>query len=212
MSLKPTVALHGSLPVLQPEFYYSDVFLTPTRLDLDKLLADFAKCMLNGSDQYGIRGLSSNPTDQTGTPPDCSSFAIFKSCWMSSDWSFMHLRCLDAIGRVAFLHVLHRIFLGECVCFVDGEHPNFRRQRAQSYWSSTLEASLSYSNITMRLGALYGLYTFYMTQPTQLYKVTHMPVPLGASGCHNKLLGVSVLITTSSPNNVRRMPMLGGEK
>ncbi|KAF8605890.1 hypothetical protein BDV93DRAFT_410797, partial [Ceratobasidium sp. AG-I] len=136
---------------LQPDFYYSDVFVTPIRSDLDKLLAGFAKCLLNGSDQHGIRGLSSNAADQTGIPPDCNSFAIFKTCWVSSNWSLMHLRCLDAIGRVAFLHVLHRMFL---------------------------EASLSCSDNTMRLGALYGLYTFYMTQPTQLHKITHVPVPL----------------------------------
>lgn len=140
MSLKPTVALHGSLPVLQPEFYCSDIFVIPIRSDLDKLLADFARCLLNGSDQHGLRGLSSNIADQTAIPPVCDSFAMFKTCWMSSDWRFMHLRCLDAIGRVAFLHVLHRMFLGEYTCVIGGRHPNLRRQRAQSYWSNNFRS------------------------------------------------------------------------
>lgn len=78
------------------------------------------------------------------------------------------------------------------------------------------EASLSYSDKTMRLGALYGLYTFYMTQPAQLHKISHIPVPLGGSSCHNILFSVSILITAPSsslpPNNARRMPILGGGK
>ncbi|KAG9123488.1 hypothetical protein FRC07_014878 [Ceratobasidium sp. 392] len=110
MSLKPTVTLHGALPVLQLEYYYSDLFLTPLRLDLDKLLTDFARCLLNKPDQGGLAA-SSSTTDQTGASPEQNSFGIFKTCWVSNHWSFMHLRCLDAIGRVAFLHVLHRMFL-----------------------------------------------------------------------------------------------------
>jgi hypothetical protein len=177
MSLKPTVALHGALPVLQPEYYYSDVFLTPLRLDLDKLLTDFVRCLLNNPDQCG-QSASSSATDQSGLSPEQNSFRIFTTCWVSNHWSFMHLRCLDAIGRVAFLHVLHRMFLGECTspstliptptanqCFITG--------------LSLPEASLIYQESFLKLGALYGLYTFFMTQPAQLYKLKQLPVPLG---------------------------------
>jgi hypothetical protein len=112
MFLKPTVILHGALPVLQPEYYYSDVFITPLSLDLEKLLTEFARRLYDCSDHCGPHGLSSNTTDQNGILRDDNSFKIFKTFWVSNDWNFMHLRCLDAIGRVAFLHVLHRIFLG----------------------------------------------------------------------------------------------------
>jgi hypothetical protein len=33
----------------------------------------------------------------------------------------------------------------------------------------------------MRLGAIYGLYTFHMTQPSQLHRVLEIPAPLGNS-------------------------------
>lgn len=113
MSLKPTVTLHGALPVLQPEYYYSELFIRPLSLDLEKLLTVFVGHLQNGPDHYGTRGLpSNNTTDQNGRSGDKSSFEIFKVSWVASDWNFMHLRCLDAVGRVAFLQVLHRLFLG----------------------------------------------------------------------------------------------------
>ncbi|QRV88759.1 small nuclear RNA activating complex (SNAPc), subunit SNAP43 [Ceratobasidium sp. AG-Ba] len=163
MTLRPTVALHGSLPALQPEFYYSDVFLTPLRLDVDKLLTDFVQRLLNKPDQDGLPA-SSSPTDLTGASAEQNSFEIFKTCWVSNHWRFMHLRCLDAIGRGAFLHVLHRLFLAVRQNVLTG--------------SLIPEAALSYQETYMKLGALYGLYTFYVTQPAQLYRLKQIPIPL----------------------------------
>ncbi|KAG9103498.1 hypothetical protein FRC06_010380 [Ceratobasidium sp. 370] len=176
MSLKPTVTLHGALPVLQPEYYYSDVFLTPLRLDLDKLLADFAHCLLNKPDQDGLPA-SSSTTDQTGASPEQNSFRIFKTCWVSNHWGFIHLRCLDAIGRAAFLHVLHRMFFGECPVS-SRLIPTVAASQRVLTGPSLSEASLLYQENVLKLGALYGLYTFHMTQPAQLYRLKQIPVPI----------------------------------
>ncbi|KAG9096608.1 hypothetical protein FS749_008126 [Ceratobasidium sp. UAMH 11750] len=176
MSLKPTVALHGALPVLQPEYYYSDVFLTQLRLDLDKLLTDFAHCLLNKPDQDGLPA-SSGTTDQTGTSPEQSSFGIFKTCWVSNHWRFIHLRCLDAIGRAAFLHVLHRMFLGEYPAS-STLIPTVAASQRVLTGPLLSEASLLYQENAMKLGALYGLYTFHMTQPAQLYQLKQIPIPI----------------------------------
>ncbi|KAL5633333.1 hypothetical protein ACGC1H_003735 [Rhizoctonia solani] len=151
MSLKPTVTLHGALPVLQPEYFSSDLFVTPLRLDIENLLTEFARRLQNHSDHCGLaEPAASNATDPNGIFRN-NSLKIFLSCWASSDWKFMHLRCLDAIGRTAFLRTVHRTFL---------------------------EASITFSDELMRLGALYGLYTFHMTQPSQLHRVLEIPIPL----------------------------------
>ncbi|KAG8763377.1 hypothetical protein FRC11_004252 [Ceratobasidium sp. 423] len=118
MSLKPTVALHGALPVLQPEYFSSDLFVVPLRLDLESLLTEFARRLRNHSDHCGLaEPAASNATDQNGIFKD-NSLNTFKSCWESSDWKFMHLRCLDAIGRTTFLRIVHRTFLEYLQTFV----------------------------------------------------------------------------------------------
>ncbi|QRV73989.1 small nuclear RNA activating complex (SNAPc), subunit SNAP43 [Ceratobasidium sp. AG-Ba] len=89
MTLRPTVALHGSLPALQPEFYYSDVFLAPLRLDVDKLLTDFVQRLLNKPDQDGLPA-SSSPTDLTGASAEQNSFEIFKTCWLPLNFEYPH--------------------------------------------------------------------------------------------------------------------------
>ncbi|KAJ1306682.1 hypothetical protein OPQ81_007675 [Rhizoctonia solani] len=151
MSLKPTVTLHGALPVLQPEYFSSDIFVVPLRLDIEKLLTEFTRRLRNHSDHCGLaEPVTNNATDQNGIFKD-NSLKTFISFWTSSDWKFMHLRCLDAIGRTAFVRIVHRIFL---------------------------EASITCADEFMRLGALYGLYTFHMTQPSQLHRVLEIPVPL----------------------------------
>ncbi|GAB1518374.1 hypothetical protein RhiTH_001433 [Rhizoctonia solani] len=152
MSLKPTVTLHGALPMLQPEYFASDLFVSHLRLDIENLLTEFAKRLRNHSDHCGLaEAAASNATGQNGMSKD-DSLRTFKSCWMDSDWKLMHLCCLDAIGRATFLRVVHRTFL---------------------------EAANTCSDEFMRLGAVYGLYTFHMTQPSQLHRVLEIPVPLG---------------------------------
>jgi hypothetical protein len=113
MSLKPSVTLHGALPILQPEYFASDLFVAHLRLDIENLLTEFARRLRNHSDHCGLaEATTSNAADQNGIL-DGNSLSTFKSCWMDSDWKFMHLRCLDAIGRTAFLRVVHRAFLGK---------------------------------------------------------------------------------------------------
>ncbi|CAE7233173.1 unnamed protein product [Rhizoctonia solani] len=152
-------------------------------LNIENLLTEFARRLRDHSDHCGLaEAATSNATDLNGIPKD-NSLKTFISCWTYSNWKLMHLRCLDAIGRVAFLGTVHRAFL---------------------------EASITSSDEFMRLGALYGLYTFHMTQPSQLHRILEIPIPLGNNStpsASTKLIGALVFrrISISSAAQARSL-------
>ncbi|KAF9651997.1 hypothetical protein BDM02DRAFT_347167 [Thelephora ganbajun] len=82
------------------------------------------------------------------------SFSLFKSIWISSGWQWMHFKVFDAYARDAFLRVTIRLFI---------------------------ERLRSSESVLTRVGALYGVYVFYSTQPCTsapgLHAVSGIEVP-----------------------------------
>ncbi|KAF8481060.1 hypothetical protein DFH94DRAFT_737766 [Russula ochroleuca] len=82
-------------------------------------------------------------------------FALFKRIWQEQGWTYMHLKIFDARTRHTYLTVACRLFIERIV-----EHVEPIR----------------------RLVALFGLYTFYFTQPSgsrmPLYSIRHIDITL----------------------------------
>ncbi|KAK1228642.1 hypothetical protein PQX77_008236 [Marasmius sp. AFHP31] len=81
-------------------------------------------------------------------------FALFKKVWCAQGWDWMHFKVFDPPSREAFLNVSLRLFLDRTV---------------------KTEATFA------RVVALFGLYTFFKTQPSgsvpPLHSVCHIPIP-----------------------------------
>ncbi|KAF8499279.1 hypothetical protein F5888DRAFT_1611690 [Russula emetica] len=82
-------------------------------------------------------------------------FALFKRLWEEQGWTYMHLKIFDARTRHTYLTVACRLFVEQIA-----EHMEPIR----------------------RLVALFGLYTFYFTQPLDsripLYSIRHIDIAL----------------------------------
>ncbi|GLB35996.1 hypothetical protein LshimejAT787_0302840 [Lyophyllum shimeji] len=91
-------------------------------------------------------------------------FSLFKSLWSAQGWKWMHFMVLDDRTRETFLNVVLRLFLERVV---------------------EIEAPAN------RVVALFGLYTFFYTQPKgtapPLYSVTHIPIPSDQFACFKAL-------------------------
>ncbi|KDQ63444.1 hypothetical protein JAAARDRAFT_65487 [Jaapia argillacea MUCL 33604] len=87
--------------------------------------------------------------------PCTQPFALFKTIWTSQGWSWLHFKVFDARTREMFLRVTTRLFLEH---LVETQPP------------------------LNRVVALFGLYTFFMTQPStstpSLYSITRVQIPL----------------------------------
>ncbi|KAG6911557.1 hypothetical protein DXG01_011859 [Tephrocybe rancida] len=98
-------------------------------------------------------------------------FALFKNLWAAQGWKWLHLMVFDDRPREMFLNVIHRLFLERMV---------------------KTEAPFS------RAVALFGLYTFYSTQPQdtapRLYNIRHIPIPLG-------LVSLELILTPPNRSN-----------
>ncbi|KAJ3967625.1 hypothetical protein EV361DRAFT_1028273 [Lentinula raphanica] len=82
-------------------------------------------------------------------------FALFKSVWRAQGWEWLHFKVFDPRSRETFMDVSHRLFLERTV---------------------KTEAPFT------RVVALFGLYTFFSTQPSNsevpLYSMKHIPIPI----------------------------------
>ncbi|KAF8640869.1 hypothetical protein AX17_000517 [Amanita inopinata Kibby_2008] len=83
-------------------------------------------------------------------------FALFKHLWVSQGWPWLHFKVYDDRSREAFLNVTLRLFL-----------------------EKTADTEPAFT----RAVALFGLYTFFYTQPPSntappLHSVSHIPVPI----------------------------------
>ncbi|KAH6916883.1 hypothetical protein BKA70DRAFT_1417668 [Coprinopsis sp. MPI-PUGE-AT-0042] len=91
-------------------------------------------------------------------------FSLFKEIWHSQGWKWLHFKVLDDRSRESYLHVSFRLFLEK-----------FNETRIPLH----------------KAAALFGLYTFYATQPEnttpRLWNLTHIPIP---SDWHNNLFAL----------------------
>ncbi|KAG0704341.1 hypothetical protein DFH29DRAFT_1068062 [Suillus ampliporus] len=94
-------------------------------------------------------------TERYGRSPPHQPFVLFKDIWSSHGWTWLHFKAFDARSRDAFLKVTMRLF---------------SERLAES------ESPLT------RAAALFGLYTFFATQPSTsappLHALAHLPVTI----------------------------------
>jgi hypothetical protein len=93
----PTVP-RGTLPQLQPSYFFSSVFVEPMREDIADLLLAFAAA-------YAAEPLA----------PE-KPFGMFKRVWKSKGWDLVHLRVVEPRARVAFLRSVIRLLVGTFEC------------------------------------------------------------------------------------------------
>lgn len=110
--------------------------------------------------------------EQYSNSPHSCPFKLFKEIWCSQGWQWLHLKIFDPRGRDAFSHTTLRLFLGmKCVCLT-----------LQCLHILT-ECIVDLEKPITSLVALFGLYTFFYTQPTDvcppLHSVQHIPIPCG---------------------------------
>lgn len=146
--------------VLQPSYFTSSIFVKPLREDITTLIHSY-------HDLY------------TKHPPT-QPFSLFRDLWSTLGWRWTHLMVFDDRPREMFLNVVHRLFLGQCLSFsgVPISTPFLLERMVRT------EAPFT------RAVALFGLYTFFMTQPQgtapPLYSISHIPIPVG--------LGITVIV------------------
>ena len=77
---------------VQPSYFTSSLFVNALREDFEILCKVYK--------------------EEHVVTQDKSPFILFKSLWVSKGWNWLHMKVLDARGRISFLSVVCRIFLG----------------------------------------------------------------------------------------------------
>ncbi|GJE87668.1 hypothetical protein PsYK624_037510 [Phanerochaete sordida] len=171
MSTAPAPSVTRGEILLQPSYFTSSLFVDPLREDIAQLVQVFAQAFLlpkqrsqpdvaqpdddivMGPVVDALRPRESQPT--TSVDPVSKPFAFFKMLWRDFGWSWFHFKVLDGRAREVFIRVVLRCF---SEYFIEDVNP-----LAQTV-------------------ALFGMYTFFMTQPTDstppLHAVKHIPLPL----------------------------------
>jgi hypothetical protein len=137
--------------VLDPLFYSSAPFVDPFRVDIEQLLQAFKA-------QY------------TASLPPRHVFSLFKDLWKSTGWSLLHLAVLEDIDRDAFTLTVFRLFLGLILRHINHIH---------TYLNFEIERIKEDELPIIRVGALFGLYISYYTQPKTLRTQAQIPIPIG---------------------------------
>lgn len=149
MSLAPSPSSSRGETILQPAYFTSSAFVHAARADVDALVHEY-------SQQY------------TRSAP----FTLFKVIWQRQAWTWIQFKVFDARSRAAFLKVMMRLFLGECV-----------RQIPVCPIRRVSERIGAGEPPLHRAAALFGLYTMYLTQPTtsapSLYSAARVQVTCG---------------------------------
>jgi hypothetical protein len=104
--------------------------------------------------------------------PPLQPFMLFKDIWNNQGWTWLHFKVFDDRSRDAFLKVTMQLFSGRIMM----------HQLSRSSSSYTERLAESEYPLT-RAAALFGLYTFFATQPTTsappLYALAHLPMTIG---------------------------------
>ena len=156
MSVVPgPTASRGGI-VVQPTYFTSSLYVDPCREDIEALIQEFS------------RKYHENPIH---------SFGQFKSIWVSSGWQWMHFKVFDAYARNTFLRVTIRLFMGTFSRIVV--------RYINTADGFILERMKPSENVLARVGALYGVYVFYNTQPStsapRLHPVSGIEVSCGGA-------------------------------
>jgi hypothetical protein len=155
-TIVPAPSANRGEVLLQPTYFTSSIFINALRNDINNLISTYYEQYTN------IRPVR--------------PFLHFKTLWSSQGWKWMHFMVFDHRARESFLNVTLRLFLGAPLCI--------RVQFILSTSSTGAERMVESEAPYIRAVALFGLYTFYLTQPSgtapALYRVAHIPIPIGA--------------------------------
>lgn len=154
MSVVPGPSASRGGIIVQPTYFTSSLYVDPCREDIETVIQEFSQKYHEDS---------------------VHSFSLFKSIWASSGWRWMHFKVFDAYARDAFLKVTIRLFMGTFsrigACYIN---------ILDGFISERLERA---ENVLARVGALYGIYVFYNTQPStsapRLHAVSGIEVSFG---------------------------------
>jgi len=139
--------------VLQPAFFTSVLYVQPLREDISTLTKQFREHYFEH---------------------EASPFSVFKQLWRSEGWKWLHFKVFDDRARASFLLVTARIFLGL--------HHFAGNFYIPPDTADDPEQLLGTDPIAQVVG-LFGVYTFYYTQPEdtapRLHRINHIPVPIG---------------------------------
>lgn len=140
---------------LQPSYFTSSLFVYPLREDITNL-----------TQIYSTKYAQSDRAQP---------FALFKGIWNEQGWTWLHLRVFDARAREKFLEVVFRLFIGANNTIITLHACKLTR--------TVTERLVSTSHPIEKVVAIFGIYTFYFSQPStsgpSLYSLKHIPIPIG---------------------------------
>lgn len=154
MSVLPARSGNPGELALQPSFFTSSLFVDPLREDISSLLSAFC-AVLQAEPEPSDLGERTSATIPPAGPSDAvplasslttEPFVVFKRTWEAQGWSTLHWKAFDSRSRNSFVRTTCRLFL---------------------------ERALEGESLPIRAGALFGLYTFFCTQPESSYPPIH---------------------------------------
>ncbi|VDC01898.1 unnamed protein product [Peniophora sp. CBMAI 1063] len=185
MSVLPARSGNPGELALQPSFFTSSLFVEPLREDISSLLSAFSGALHADSQGFHHGVPTAVATSSAGSPdagPDgqpptsaaslnAEPFSVFKRIWEEQGWAMLHWKAFDSRSRHSFVRVVCRLFL---------------------------ERTLAKESLIDRVGALFGLYTFFCSQPESSSPPIHRVRYLEIATDHLKaLLGLPTLLQLS---------------
>lgn len=145
-------------PTFMPLYYTSDLFVSLAREDIGGLLDAFAA-------HFASQSAEDKP------------FNVFKGLWKERGWCYIHLKCTEAWSRRSFLQTMFRLWIGK-----------YKHDRAMRLGLNVLISGKFDPEhpIQQQVGAFFGLYIFYSTQPrgpNGLYALNKIPIAIGEIIC-----------------------------
>ncbi|KAI0094798.1 hypothetical protein BDY19DRAFT_988600 [Irpex rosettiformis] len=191
MSTDPAPSVTRGDVTLQPAYFTSSLFVHPLREDIANLIQDYAQSYfvhieneagssfehpgvtdsdtgvgidggawarnsanttVAGDTDTAIPGIRSNnaPCQIAAGVIHLNPFTLFKQLWSSLGWCWLHLKVLDGRARESFINVVLRLFL--------------------EYFTEQV-------NPLAQVVALFGMYTFFSTQPRSSTPSEPLPGP-----------------------------------
>lgn len=143
---------HPGKILLQPAYFTSSSYINALKNDIDALVKTFESEFAETAEQD-------------------KPFTLFKTIWCTMGWQWLHFKVFDARSRDMFLQVTCRMFMGMVpVAFFNHSLTIF------------VEQAVLAGKPLARVVGLFGLYTFFNTQPSgapTLYSLLHVPIPRG---------------------------------
>ncbi|KZV76983.1 hypothetical protein PENSPDRAFT_679651 [Peniophora sp. CONT] len=158
MSVLPARSGNPGELALQPSFFTSSLFVEPLREDISSLLCAFSAALQADSQAFhpGVEISAAAPSAESsdvvpnGQLPAsvaiAEPFSLFKRLWEEQGWVMLHWKAFDSRSRHSFVRTVCRLFL---------------------------ERTLEGETLSVRAGALFGLYTFFCSQPESSHPPIH---------------------------------------